>query len=67
MIAVPREDGGITVHGSLQCPYYIHKAMKWALKMGDELAVVVQAENRRRLRWQGGVPLHDRPPPRCWR
>ncbi|HEX6140230.1 MAG TPA: molybdopterin cofactor-binding domain-containing protein [Candidatus Limnocylindria bacterium] len=44
MIAVPREDGGITVHGSLQCPYYIHKAMKRALSMGDELAVVVQAE-----------------------
>ncbi len=44
MIAVPREDGGITVHGSLQCPYYIHKAMKQALNMGDELAVVVQAE-----------------------
>ena len=44
MIAVPREDGGITVHGSLQCPYYIHKAMKRALEMGDELAVVVQAE-----------------------
>jgi CO/xanthine dehydrogenase Mo-binding subunit len=44
MIAVLREDGGVTVHGSLQCPYYIHKAMKRALKMGDELAVVVQAE-----------------------
>ena len=44
MIAVPREDGGVTVHGSLQCPYYIHKAMKRALGMGDELAVVVQAE-----------------------
>jgi CO/xanthine dehydrogenase Mo-binding subunit len=44
MIAVPRDDGGITVHGSLQCPYYIHKAMKRALHMGDELAVVVQAE-----------------------
>ncbi len=44
MIAVPREDGGVTVHGSLQCPYYVHKAMKRALKMGDELAVVVQAE-----------------------
>jgi CO/xanthine dehydrogenase Mo-binding subunit len=44
MIAVPREDGGITVHGSLQCPYYVHKAMKRALAMGDELAVVVQAE-----------------------
>jgi len=44
MIAVPRADGGVTVHGSLQCPYYIHKAMKRALGMGDELAVVVQAE-----------------------
>jgi CO/xanthine dehydrogenase Mo-binding subunit len=44
MIAVPRPDGGVTVHGSLQCPYYIHKAMKRALAMGDELAVVVQAE-----------------------
>ena len=44
MIAVPRDDGGVTVHGSLQCPYYIHKAMKRALNMGDELAVVVQAE-----------------------
>jgi len=44
MIAFPREDGGVTVHGSLQCPYYVHKAMKRALAMGDELAVVVQAE-----------------------
>ncbi len=44
MIAVPRDDGGVTVHGSLQCPYYIHKAMKRALGMDDELAVVVQAE-----------------------
>jgi CO/xanthine dehydrogenase Mo-binding subunit len=44
MIAVPREDGGVTVHGSCQCPYYIHKAMKRALALGDELAVVVQAE-----------------------
>ena len=44
MIAIPRDDGGVTIHGSLQCPYYIHKAMKRALAMGDELAVVVQAE-----------------------
>jgi CO/xanthine dehydrogenase Mo-binding subunit len=44
MIAIPGDDGGMTVHGSLQCPYYIHKAMKRALDMGDELAVVVQAE-----------------------
>ena len=44
MIAVPEANGGITVHGSLQCPYYIHNAMKRALAMGPELAVVVQAE-----------------------
>jgi CO/xanthine dehydrogenase Mo-binding subunit len=44
MIAVPADGGGVTVHGSLQCPYYVHKAMKRALAMGDELAVVVQAE-----------------------
>ncbi len=44
MIAVPGANGGVTVHGSLQCPYYIHKAMKRALDIGDELAVVVQAE-----------------------
>jgi CO/xanthine dehydrogenase Mo-binding subunit len=44
MIAVPREDGGMTVHGSLQCPYYVHKAMKRALALSGELAVVVQAE-----------------------
>jgi CO/xanthine dehydrogenase Mo-binding subunit len=44
MIAVPRPDGGITVHGSLQCPYYIHKAMKRALALSGELAVVVQSE-----------------------
>jgi CO/xanthine dehydrogenase Mo-binding subunit len=44
MIAVPRPDGGITVHGSLQCPYYIHKAMKRALNLSGDQAVVVQAE-----------------------
>ncbi len=44
MIAVPREDGGVAVHGSLQCPYYIHKALKRALLLDDEQAQVVQAE-----------------------
>lgn len=44
MIGVPREDGGITVHGSLQCPYYIHAAMQRALGLTAEQAVVVQAE-----------------------
>ena len=44
MIAVPREDGGVAVHGSLQCPYYIHKALKRALRLTDQQARVVQAE-----------------------
>jgi CO/xanthine dehydrogenase Mo-binding subunit len=44
MIAVPRPDGGITIHGSMQCPYYIHKAMKRALRLTDSQAVIVQAE-----------------------
>jgi CO/xanthine dehydrogenase Mo-binding subunit len=44
MIAVPREDGGVAVHGSLQCPYYIHKAMKRSLRLTAEQAQVVQAE-----------------------
>src|SRR5439155_10062986 len=44
MIAVPRPDGGATVHGSLQCPYYIHRALKRALLLDDRGAQVVQAE-----------------------
>jgi CO/xanthine dehydrogenase Mo-binding subunit len=44
MIAVPREDGGVTLHGSLQCPYYVHKALKRALALDDVRAQVIQAE-----------------------
>ncbi len=44
MIAVPREDGGVTIHGSLQCPYYVHSALKRALGLDDERTVIVQAE-----------------------
>jgi CO/xanthine dehydrogenase Mo-binding subunit len=44
MIAVPRPDGGVSIHGSMQCPYYIHKALKRALRLSDEQAVVIQAE-----------------------
>ncbi len=44
MIAVPRADGGVTVHGSLQCPYYVHAAMKRALGLDAEHCVVVQED-----------------------
>ncbi|MGZ8514185.1 MAG: xanthine dehydrogenase family protein molybdopterin-binding subunit [Candidatus Limnocylindrales bacterium] len=44
MIAVPEDDGGVTVTGSLQCPYYVHSALKLGLGLGDRAARVVQAE-----------------------
>ena len=44
MIAVPGEDGEMAVHGSLQCPYYVHKAMKKALGLTASQARVIQAE-----------------------
>jgi len=44
MIAVPSADGGVTVHGSLQCPYYVHAALMRGLAMDDRQARVVQAE-----------------------
>jgi CO/xanthine dehydrogenase Mo-binding subunit len=43
VIAVP-EDGGITLHGSLQCPYYVQKALCVAIGLPPEKVRVVQAE-----------------------
>ncbi|MDP3910424.1 MAG: xanthine dehydrogenase family protein molybdopterin-binding subunit [Gemmatimonadales bacterium] len=43
-IAYPGKDGGVTVIGSLQCPYYVHRALKRALKLIDQQVVVIQAE-----------------------
>ncbi len=43
VIAVP-ENGGITVYGSLQCPYYVHKALKVLLDLPGEKIRVVQTE-----------------------
>jgi CO/xanthine dehydrogenase Mo-binding subunit len=37
-------EGAMTVIGSLQCPYYVHRALKRALALTDEQAVVIQAE-----------------------
>ncbi|HZR26620.1 MAG TPA: xanthine dehydrogenase family protein molybdopterin-binding subunit [Vicinamibacterales bacterium] len=38
------ENGGITVYGSMQCPYYVHKALKVMLGLPDEKVRVVQTE-----------------------
>ncbi len=43
VIAVP-ENGGITVYGSLQCPYYVHKALVVLLGLPPERVRVVQTE-----------------------
>lgn len=43
MVALPRDDGGVEVIGSLQCPYYIHGAMTHALKLPPHKVVIKQA------------------------
>ncbi|MGH2513646.1 MAG: xanthine dehydrogenase family protein molybdopterin-binding subunit, partial [Candidatus Limnocylindrales bacterium] len=44
MVAVPRDDGGVAVHGSLQCPYYVHAALRRSLLLTEAQAQVIQAE-----------------------
>ncbi|HSQ19353.1 MAG TPA: xanthine dehydrogenase family protein molybdopterin-binding subunit [Blastocatellia bacterium] len=41
MIAIPG-DGEMTVMGSMQCPYYVHKALTQLLNLKDEQAIVIQ-------------------------
>jgi len=43
VIAVPG-DGQMTVYGSLQCPYYVHKALVVLLELPPDRVRVVQAE-----------------------
>jgi CO/xanthine dehydrogenase Mo-binding subunit len=44
MIAIPREDGGIEIHGSLQCPYYVHTALVRNMALPPDKVVVIQEE-----------------------
>ncbi len=41
VIAIP-SDGAMTVMGSMQCPYYVHKAIKQLFNLSDEQAIVIQ-------------------------
>jgi CO/xanthine dehydrogenase Mo-binding subunit len=43
VIAVP-ENGGVTLYGSMQCPYYVHKALRVLLGLSPEKVRVVQTE-----------------------
>jgi CO/xanthine dehydrogenase Mo-binding subunit len=41
MIAIP-SDQSLTIMGSMQCPYYVHKALKQLFNLSDEQAIVIQ-------------------------
>jgi CO/xanthine dehydrogenase Mo-binding subunit len=43
VIAIPERDG-IVVYGSMQCPYYVHRALTVALGMAADRVRVVQTE-----------------------
>jgi CO/xanthine dehydrogenase Mo-binding subunit len=43
VIAVPENDG-VAVYGSLQCPFYVHKALRIALGLPDDRIRVIQTE-----------------------
>ncbi len=40
--AVPREDGGMTLYGSMQCPFYVHRALQRLLKLDESRIAVIQ-------------------------
>jgi CO/xanthine dehydrogenase Mo-binding subunit len=44
VIAVARADEGVTVWGSMQCPYYVHKALLKLFALPPEKVRVVQCE-----------------------
>ncbi len=43
-IAVANAEDGVTVWGSLQCPYYVHKALKCLFNLPDDKIRVIQME-----------------------
>jgi len=45
VIAVPEPNGGVTIYGSLQCPYYVHHALATLLGLPGERVRVVASEN----------------------
>jgi len=44
VIAVPEADGGVTIYGSIQCPYYVHHALTVLLALPEAKVRVVAAE-----------------------
>jgi CO/xanthine dehydrogenase Mo-binding subunit len=44
MIAIASPEQGVSVWGSMQCPYYVHKALKRLFALPDDRVRVVQTE-----------------------
>src|SRR5476651_2264540 len=40
--ASQRPDGGVTLYGSMQCPFYVHRALKRLLRIEDSQVAVIQ-------------------------
>jgi len=44
VVAVPEADGAMTVYGSMQCPYYVHRALVVLLGLPADKVRVIQTE-----------------------
>lgn len=44
MISVANPKDGVTIWGSMQCPYYVHKALKPVFKLPPEKVRIIQTE-----------------------
>ena len=44
MIAIAGPERGVTVWGSMQCPYYVHKALAKLFRLADDKVRVIQTE-----------------------
>ncbi|MGZ4853650.1 MAG: xanthine dehydrogenase family protein molybdopterin-binding subunit [Candidatus Angelobacter sp.] len=44
MVAVASPQAGVTVWGSMQCPYYVHKALTKLFGIGEDYVRVIQTE-----------------------
>lgn len=42
VVAAPSPDGGVTLHGSMQCPYYVHRGLACLLRVEPGAVRVVQ-------------------------
>jgi len=43
MVGTAHKDGSMEVFGSLQCPYFVHKALCWLFELEDDRVRVVQS------------------------